>query len=189
MSQYSKGGGDYQKYVQAGQLANQAQSNGPQTADQCKNKTELRAWREQEEARITHFIPMAYQQMPLAGIERQYQQQLAKLEAPGRAKGSLAGKSKGAAEVVSEALIEQQAPDIDDAPEGQAPHVAEPAMAVEEDTHAAVGRGSALARERWALGAAAILLLVPAAAVGLARHRSAAAEDDAYILTQEDAVA
>lgn len=206
---YAKGGGDYQKYIQAGQSANQAQSNGPQTADQCKNKTELRAWREQAEARITHFTPKAFQQMPLADIEKQYQQQLAKLEAPRHAKGSLAGKSKGAAEVVPEALIlaapsratggwrpagdrwdakaliEQQPPDMDDALEGQEPHVAEPAIAVEEATHAAVGRGSALA-----LGAAALLLLlVPAAAVGLARHRSVTAEDDAYILTQEDAVA
>mmetsp|Transcript_90718 Transcript_90718/g.194579 ORF Transcript_90718/g.194579 Transcript_90718/m.194579 type:complete len:582 (-) Transcript_90718:208-1953(-) len=78
MAEYSKGG-DYQKYV-AMQDKMKSTALAPMSPDQCKNETELRAWRSHQFEQIETFVPKSFQSQGRDAVEKQYQQRLLQLQ-------------------------------------------------------------------------------------------------------------
>merc|ERR1719343_908815 len=55
-------------------------STAPMSPDQCKNTTELLAWRAHQILQIETFVPKSFQSQGRDAVEKQYQQRLLQLE-------------------------------------------------------------------------------------------------------------
>lgn len=92
LSKYAKGGsyqkymGDYQQYVPTWSKGIKKFTQGQQpqgktiySAQEAKNETELRAWREAQTEQIENFVPEAFQKSGLKLVRQQYETRLAEL--------------------------------------------------------------------------------------------------------------